>query len=94
MKFNICVLILIFFYSSCKSPGNTGASSSLETTTTTTTSGDKETMDIDDEEDYFDNSPLFFQPGKSGFYSPRPGKNSAERLNCFRNVGRWGFQSF
>ena len=35
-----------------------------------------------------DNEPLFFQPGKRGFYSLRPGKNSADRLNCFRNVGR------
>ncbi|XP_022088728.1 E3 ubiquitin-protein ligase UBR5-like isoform X2 [Acanthaster planci] len=35
-----------------------------------------------------DNEPLFYQPGKRGFYSPRPGKNSTERLNCFRNVGR------
>ncbi|XP_065677761.1 E3 ubiquitin-protein ligase UBR5 isoform X1 [Hydra vulgaris] len=36
----------------------------------------------------FDNSPLFFQPGKPGYYSPRPGKNVIERINCFRNVGR------
>ncbi|CAG2184492.1 EDD1 [Mytilus edulis] len=45
-------------------------------------------MDIDDEEDLDDSSPLFWQPGKRGFYSPRPGKNSPERLNAFRNVGR------
>ncbi|XP_052085872.1 E3 ubiquitin-protein ligase UBR5-like isoform X2 [Mytilus californianus] len=44
--------------------------------------------DIDDEEDLDDSSPLFWQPGKRGFYSPRPGKNSPERLNAFRNVGR------
>lgn len=43
-------------------------------------------MEIDDSED--DSSPLFFQPGKIGFYSPRQGKGSDERLNCFRNVGR------
>ncbi|XP_068706016.1 E3 ubiquitin-protein ligase UBR5-like [Montipora foliosa] len=43
-------------------------------------------MEIDDCED--DTSPLFFQPGKLGFYSPRPGKGTDERLNCFRNVGR------
>lgn len=41
-----------------------------------------------DSENEIDNSPLFFQPGKPGFYSPRPGKNSAQRINCFRNVGR------
>lgn len=35
-----------------------------------------------------DNSPLFYQPGKRGFYAPRLGKPTAERLNAFRNVGR------
>lgn len=44
--------------------------------------------DIEDEDDLEDNAPLFWQPGKRGFYSPRPGKNSPERLNAFRNVGR------
>ena len=44
-------------------------------------------VDLDDSED--DSSPLFYQPGKTGFYSPRPGKCSEERLNCFRNVGRY-----
>ncbi|XP_071501427.1 E3 ubiquitin-protein ligase UBR5-like, partial [Diadema antillarum] len=45
-----------------------------------------ETEDCDDADR--DNEPLFFQPGKRGFYSPRQGKNSTERLNVFRNVGR------
>lgn len=45
----------------------------------------KEKMAIEEEQD---NSPLFFQPGKPGYYSPRPGINSPERLNCMRNVGR------
>lgn len=33
---------------------------------------------------------MFWQPDKNilGFYSPRPGKNSPQRLNAFRNVGR------
>ena len=35
-----------------------------------------------------DNTPLFWQADKKGFYSPRPGKNSTSRLNAFRNVGR------
>lgn len=52
--------------------------------------GDDDTLnpgvDLDDSED--DSSPLFHQPGKTGFYSPRPGKCTEERLNCFRNVGR------
>lgn len=43
-------------------------------------------VDLDDPED--DSSPLFYQPGKTGFYSPHPGKCTEERLNCFRNVGR------
>lgn len=40
-------------------------------------------------EDSEDNSPLFYSPGKRGFYSPRQGKASFERLNAFRNVGRY-----
>ena len=32
--------------------------------------------------------PLFFQPGKPGFYSLRAGVNTPGRLNAFRNVGR------
>lgn len=35
-----------------------------------------------------DNAPLFWQPGKRGYYSPRAGRNTPERLNAFRNVGR------
>ncbi|XP_059478559.1 E3 ubiquitin-protein ligase UBR5 isoform X3 [Neocloeon triangulifer] len=35
-----------------------------------------------------DNAPLFYSPGKRGFYSPRQGKAAPERLNAFRNVGR------
>lgn len=41
-----------------------------------------------DPDEMNDNASLFFQPGKIGFYSPIAGKNSAERLNAFRNVGR------
>lgn len=44
--------------------------------------------DAEDEEDLEDNAPLFYQPGMRGFYSPRAGKNTPERLNAFRNVGR------
>lgn len=35
-----------------------------------------------------DNAPLFYQPGKPNFYSPRQGYPSFERVNAFRNVGR------
>ena len=41
------------------------------------------------EEEVEDNAPLFWQPGKRGYYSPRIGKASPERLNAFRNIGRW-----
>ncbi|XP_065062827.1 E3 ubiquitin-protein ligase UBR5-like isoform X1 [Rhopilema esculentum] len=47
-----------------------------------------EADDDDDEIVFLDNSPLFFQPGKTGFYSPRCGRISEERLSCYRNVGR------
>ncbi|XP_052763231.1 E3 ubiquitin-protein ligase UBR5-like isoform X2 [Mya arenaria] len=42
----------------------------------------------DDDDDVDDNAPLFWQPGKRGYYTVRPGKGSPERLNAFRNVGR------
>ncbi|MEJ1274975.1 hypothetical protein NN561_005869 [Cricetulus griseus] len=45
-------------------------------------------MDLDDTDDGDDNAPLFYQPGKRGFYTPRPGRNTEARLNCFRNIGR------
>ena len=32
--------------------------------------------------------PLFYQPGKPGYYAPRTGAASQERLNAYRNVGR------
>ena len=35
-----------------------------------------------------DNAPLFYSPGKRGFYSPIQGRATPERLNAYRNVGR------
>lgn len=35
-----------------------------------------------------DNAPLFYAPGKRGFYTPRQGQATYERINAFRNVGR------
>ena len=32
--------------------------------------------------------PLFYQPGKIGFYAPRVATNTPERLNAYRNIGR------
>lgn len=45
--------------------------------------------DPEEEADPEDLSPLFWQPGKRGYYSPCQGKATAERLNAFRNVGRY-----
>ena len=36
-----------------------------------------------------DSSPLFWQPGKRGYYAPRVGKTTPERINAYRNVGRY-----
>ncbi|CAH2068813.1 unnamed protein product, partial [Iphiclides podalirius] len=35
-----------------------------------------------------DAAPLFYAPGKRGYYSPRQGRATSERINAFRNVGR------
>lgn len=40
---------------------------------------------LQDEEDL---APMFYCPGKRGFYAPRQGKATFERMNAFRNVGR------
>lgn len=47
-----------------------------------------ETMTSTSEQVIEDNLPLFYSPGKRGFYSPIQGKSTPERLNAFRNVGR------
>uniref|UniRef100_A0A8D8R3Z7 E3 ubiquitin-protein ligase hyd n=1 Tax=Cacopsylla melanoneura TaxID=428564 RepID=A0A8D8R3Z7_9HEMI len=49
---------------------------------------DPDPSDIGDDTSGDDNAPLFYCPGKQGFYSPRQGKASYERLNAFRNTGR------
>jgi len=51
----------------------------------------KRAGEADEEFDIDESRSLFWQPGKHGFYSPRPGKNTPERLNAFRNVGRYVF---
>uniref|UniRef100_A0A1B6DHC7 HECT-type E3 ubiquitin transferase n=1 Tax=Clastoptera arizonana TaxID=38151 RepID=A0A1B6DHC7_9HEMI len=35
-----------------------------------------------------DNAPLFYCPSKRGYYSPRQGRGSFERIDAFRNTGR------
>ena len=47
--------------------------------------------EIDEEDELDDSSSLFWQPGKRGYYSPRPGKGTPERHSAFRNVGRCVF---
>lgn len=42
-----------------------------------------------DESQLDDSAPLFYSPGKRGFYSPRQGYASFERINAFRNIGRY-----
>ena len=44
--------------------------------------------DADDGAEDDDTAALFYCPGKQGFYSPRQGRATPERLNAFRNVGR------
>ncbi|XP_066593371.1 E3 ubiquitin-protein ligase UBR5-like isoform X2 [Prorops nasuta] len=50
--------------------------------------GNKKKLDSSILDDTEDNAPLFYSPGKRGFYTPRQGRGSYERLNAFRNVGR------
>jgi E3 ubiquitin-protein ligase EDD1 len=61
--------------------GSTGASGG-------TGAGAKKTAEGEDWPETDDSGPLFYQPGKKGFFSPRQGKGTPERLNAFRNVGR------
>ena len=64
-------------------------SSSSDKNKRTATPGGKIAETPDEDDEFVDNSSLFWQPGKRGYYSPRPGKNTPERLNAFRNVGRY-----
>ena len=64
-------------------------SSSADKNKRTATPGGKIAETPDEDDEFVDNSSLFWQPGKRGYYSPRPGKNTPERLNAFRNVGRY-----
>ena len=43
---------------------------------------------IDSDTDGNNNSALFWQPGRIGYYTPRQGRCTPERLNVFRNIGR------
>uniref|UniRef100_A0A336LUN3 HECT-type E3 ubiquitin transferase n=1 Tax=Culicoides sonorensis TaxID=179676 RepID=A0A336LUN3_CULSO len=67
-----------------------GGDSSLDPSATLTSSSSKKINPIVviEECQLDDNAPLFYSPGKRGFYSPRQGYPSYERINAFRNVGR------
>ena len=67
---------------------NLSADKTKKTTPTTPSVAVKQRTELDDDEELEDLSSLFWQPGKRGYYSPRPGKGTAERLSAFRNVGR------
>ena len=54
----------------------------------TAASGARETQEKMDLDLGDENAPLFYQPGKRGFYTPRLSRPSETRLNGFRNVGR------
>lgn len=63
-------------------PGNTPASQRLADAAA---AAEQDSVDDSSEDD---NAPLFYCPGKRGFYSPRQGKATYERINAFRNTGR------
>jgi len=66
------------------SPAIIAAKASIATTPITVReSHEKIELDLGDE-----NAPLFYQPGKRGFYTPRLSRPSETRLNAFRNIGR------
>lgn len=72
--------------SSNTNSSNLNKSSGVGSGSTPPTNLRQGTMEDDDEVE--DNAPLFYQPGKRGFVSPRQGKCTQERKNAFRNVGR------
>ena len=68
---------------STESNPSTITTSSTTTTTTTNTANVPTPSPLPP-----DNAPLFWQPCSGGFYSIRAGRNTPERLNAYRNVGR------
>lgn len=70
----------IFNLSKSSKDDAAGGESATNSSATATTTAANEIIE--------DNLPLFYSPGKRGFYSPIQGKATPERLNAFRNVGR------
>ena len=62
-----------------------GVAEPMDTTTPELGAGEGGATEADEDSE---RDPLFFQPDKAGFYSPRTAHNSSERLNCYRNIGR------
>lgn len=84
-------LHLIFLDNSTANSQNNGANSGGSQTSVAGTSS-KQRMNpvvVLEECPVDDYAPLFYSPGKCGFYSPREGFATYERLNAFRNVGRY-----
>ena len=79
----------IFNLSTPSAPSTTSDKKKSTSAASTPTAGGSGVRE-EEEEEGEDNVPLFWQPGKRGYYSPRAGRRpcSAERLNAFRNCGR------
>ena len=68
---------------------STESNPSTITTSSTTTATTTNTANVPTPTPLpLDNAPLFWQPCSGGFYSIRAGRNTPERLNAYRNVGR------
>ncbi|BFZ21562.1 hypothetical protein BsWGS_24601 [Bradybaena similaris] len=71
-----------------KTPPSSSAAAAAAAAASVTRTGEGLACELLMEDDIEDNAPLFWQPGKRGYYCPRIGKASPERLNAFRNIGR------
>ena len=81
--FNICFFTDLDVFSLSGSKATSGNSAGAA-------GGGSATSEPDAGEDSAeDNAPLFYCPGRRGFYSPRQGRATFERINAFRNTGRY-----
>lgn len=68
--------------------------SSKSTSSNTPVNSDVSVSETTEEVVVEDNAPLFYTPGKRGFCSPRQGRATFERINAFRNTGRYVIDFF
>lgn len=91
-----CLLKFHLFFivdsAAAASLGNTSGTSSASSVPSTPAKPRMNPVVVLEECAIDDYAPLFYSPGKCGFYSPREGFASYERLNAFRNVGRYARQ--